>query len=120
MSRDRSSQRNRGNGSKPADKPKGEKPHYVIRYGQLKLSCWRNESDNGVWYSCKLVRIYKDGETWKDSASLNDGDLANAAALLLRANHELQMERGGSEDYSDAPAAGEPKYFEEKDEGVAF
>jgi hypothetical protein len=51
------------------------RPAHEIRFGAVRAAIWRNESQNGVWYSVTLSRLYKDGEQWRDSSSFGRDDL---------------------------------------------
>ena len=66
---------------KPAPKPKGDKPALVVRHGAYKLSAWANQGERGEWFSCKLARVYKVGEEWRQTDSFNDSDLLSVAEL---------------------------------------
>lgn len=51
------------------------RPVHEIRFGAVRAAVWRNESQNGVWYSVTLSRLYKDGDQWRDSTSFGRDDL---------------------------------------------
>ena len=58
------------------------RPFYVVRRGLLKVVVWENQTTNGTMFSTQLIRVYKDGEEWKESHSLNREDLLHAAKML--------------------------------------
>jgi hypothetical protein len=53
-----------------------QKPATEIRLGRIKAVVWANEVEGGgIRHNVQLTRIYKDGETWKDSSSFGRDDL---------------------------------------------
>lgn len=56
-------------------------PVKVFKLGHVKCTLWENDN----WYSIQLVRVYKDGEEYKETSSFNPGDLQNARDVLQRA-----------------------------------
>lgn len=62
------------------------KPVHEIRLGKIKAAIWINETDKGLWYNVTLSRLYKDGETWKNSSSFGRDDLLLASKVLDRAH----------------------------------
>jgi hypothetical protein len=67
-----------------------DKPAKTLRDSYLEAAIWRNESEKGAYYSVTLRRSYKDGDTRKDTTSLNSGDLLAAAHLLTRAHDAIR------------------------------
>lgn len=62
------------------------KPALKLRDGRLKLTVWKNASEEGKsFYSSVLTRSYKEGEEWKESSSLSPEDLLPAARILSEA-----------------------------------
>jgi len=51
------------------------KPIHGIRMGRIKAAIWQNETDNGIRYNVTVGRLYKDGETWKQTESFGRDDL---------------------------------------------
>ncbi|WP_235034191.1 hypothetical protein [Roseiconus lacunae] len=51
------------------------RPVHEIRMGRIKAAIWENETANGPRHNVTVSRIYKDGETWKDSNSFGRNDL---------------------------------------------
>ena len=62
-----------------------QKPVETLSDGALQVSIWKNESENGAFYSAKIVRRYKDGEDWKDANSFSGGDVLKVANLMQKA-----------------------------------
>ena len=69
--------------------PKNEgkaKPVHEVRLGRIKAAIWANETENGVRHNVTISRLYKDGETWKNSSSFGRDDLLLASKVLDRAH----------------------------------
>jgi hypothetical protein len=58
------------------------RPFQVIRRGSLKVVIWENQTTNGPMFSTQLIRVYKDGDDWKETHSLNRDDLLHASKML--------------------------------------
>ncbi len=59
-------------------KPQAEarpKPVHEVRLGRIKAAVWANQTENGLRHNITITRLYKDGDTWKDSASFGREDL---------------------------------------------
>ena len=87
------------NGVKAPDRDaKKERPIFEARYGRLKASVWRHESEKGPWFNVVLGRSYKDeagnGQT---ASSFGVRDLLEVAKLCDTAHswiyRELAKER---------------------------
>lgn len=59
---------------KPAAQP-AKRPVQEFRLGRIKATVWENETKDGIRHNVTLSRIYKDGNTWKDSTSFGRDDL---------------------------------------------
>lgn len=57
------------------------KPVHEVRLGRIKAAIWANEGENGTRYNVTFSRIYKDGDTWKDSTSFGRDDLPLVAKV---------------------------------------
>jgi hypothetical protein len=78
------------------------RPAHTIRYGSLKASIWRQESDKGPWYSTVLTRTYRDDAgNWQSSDSYGRDELLLLAKLANDANSWIWRQRA-----KDAAAAG--------------
>ena len=61
-------------------------PAAKFRVGFINATVWKNNSDGGnSFYTTVLSRSYKDGDDWKQTNNLNQGDLLNGAKVLERA-----------------------------------
>ena len=68
------------------DVPK-QRPAHTIRYGRLKVSIWKQESDKGPWYNAVPSRTYRDqGGNWQSSDSYGRDELLLLAKLANDAN----------------------------------
>jgi hypothetical protein len=55
---------------------RGSKPAHEIKVALIRASIWANQSERGrAWYSVSITRRYRDGDTWKDTASFGRDDL---------------------------------------------
>jgi hypothetical protein len=66
------------------------KPIKKFRVGGVSAAVWKNNDD---FYSVTLQKSYKDeGGEWKNTDSLNHGDLLNAAKALERAESYISSQ----------------------------
>lgn len=69
---------------------KKNKPLETLRRGALKIAIWSNSTDKGIRYSTDgVVRSYPDPNQegqWKETRSLSNGELLQAARLLQLAD----------------------------------
>ena len=52
-----------------------DKPAHEVRLGAVKAAIWKNDTGNGVRFNTTFVRLYKDGEEWKQTESFGRDDL---------------------------------------------
>jgi hypothetical protein len=57
------------------------KPVHEVRIGTIKAAVWKNENDNGRYYSTSLQRSYKDGNEWKNTDYFGRDDLLVVAKV---------------------------------------
>ena len=57
------------------------KPVHEVRLGRIKAAIWRNDTPNGSLYNVTIVRLYKDGNQWKDATSFGRDDLPLVAKV---------------------------------------
>lgn len=50
-------------------------PAHVIRLGYIKASIWRNHTKSGERHSVSIVRLYRNGDVWKESTRFGRDDL---------------------------------------------
>jgi hypothetical protein len=88
-----------------------QQPAHKIRRGVLQVTIWRNTSHNGrAWYSVVPTRGYKQGdETWRETDSLNQGDVQPMRKLLELADtwimHQQQADAKARREQSKKPTA---------------
>ena len=62
-------------------KSESNKPAHEVRLGRIKATIWANETENGTRYNVSIVRIYKDGEDWKEATSFGREELLLVAKV---------------------------------------
>jgi len=67
--------------SKPTESSR--KPAHEIRRGAIKAAIWRNEGENGPFFSFTLGRLYKAGDQWKTTSSFRVQDLPKISTTLV-------------------------------------
>lgn len=77
-----------------------KKPALTLRDGKLKAAIWRNESENGNFYSVTFSRTYKTDEGYADSTSFSGTELLQLARLADKAYEQAAALR--EQDYRDA------------------
>ena len=66
--------------------PLGKAPFFKERLGRVHLAIWVREDKSGtIRFSVKLTRSYKTEKGFRDTSSLDQGDIAPAIALLTQA-----------------------------------
>lgn len=82
------------------------KPVKTLRDGALKATIWKNESENGAFYSVTLARTYKRGDgSYGDSSSFTGADLLKITQLANRAYTLALNARDLGDDYLAGSAA---------------
>ena len=51
------------------------KPIHVIRFGLIKACIWQNQTRQGDRHNVTVVRLYKNGDVWKESTNFGRDDL---------------------------------------------
>ena len=67
---------------------------YEIRRGLIKVRIWQRKSKNGVRYSLAVVRLYRNGDQWKESTRLGRDDIPIVRLVLDEAYCWILMEGG--------------------------
>jgi hypothetical protein len=60
-------------------------PVHEIRYGLIKARIWRKRTRSGLRHSVSVVRLYRDGDVWKESARFGRDDLPLLRLVLDQA-----------------------------------
>src|SRR5207247_10273830 len=58
------------------------KPAHEIRLGLIKATIWHNLTRAGERYNVTLIRLYRNGDTWKESTHFGRDDLLLAGKVL--------------------------------------
>lgn len=70
------------------------RPIHEIRLGCVKAAVWANETQNGIRHNVTVTRIYKDGDTWKDSTTFGRDDLPLVTKVADMAHTWIHLEAG--------------------------
>ena len=62
------------------------KPIHEIRIGLIKARIWRKRTRPDVRHSIAVVRLYRNGDIWKESARFGRDDLPLVRLVLDRAH----------------------------------
>ena len=73
------------------------KPAWEIRRGLIKVRVWQRRSKNGVRYSLSVVRLFRNGDQWKESTRLGRDDIPLVRLVLDEAHRWMLMNEGVSE-----------------------
>ena len=58
------------------------RPIHTIRIGLIKASVWHRDTRAGERHTVSLVRLFRDGDVWKESTRFGRDDLLQAAKVL--------------------------------------
>lgn len=56
-------------------------PVHEIQIGRIRATIWRNQNDGRAWFSVQVVRLYREGDTWKSTSSFSRDDLPVVAKV---------------------------------------
>jgi len=56
-------------------------PVHTIRFGLIKASIWQNHTRAGDRHTVSIVRLYKNGDLWKESTRFGRDDLPLVAKV---------------------------------------
>ena len=73
------------------------KPALEIRRGLIKARIWRRRSKTGTRYSLSVVRLFRNGDEWKESTRLGRDDIPLVRLLLDEAYVWMLTSGGDSE-----------------------
>ena len=57
-------------------------PALELRHGLIKVRIWRRRSKQGNRYSLSVVRLFRNGDHWKESTRLGRDDIPLVRLLL--------------------------------------
>ena len=72
------------------------KPVFEIRRGLIKVRIWQRKTKNGVRFSLTVVRLFRNGDQWKESTRLGRDDIPLVRLLLDKA-HTWILNQGGDQ-----------------------
>jgi len=67
---------------------------HEIRRGLIKVRIWQRRSKNGVRYSLAVVRLYRNGDQWKESTRLGRDDIPIVRLVLDEAYEWILLDGG--------------------------
>jgi hypothetical protein len=73
------------------------KPSLELRRGLIKVRIWRRMSKHGPKYSLSVVRLFRNGDEWKESTRLGRDDIPLVRLLLDEAYVWMLTSGGDSE-----------------------
>ena len=73
------------------------KPVHTIRYGMIKASIWRNQTKSGERHTVSVVRLYRNGDVWKESTRFGRDDLLLVAKVADQAHTWIHREPSDGE-----------------------
>ncbi len=74
-------------------------PVHTIRMGFVKASVWRQDTKYGPRHNVTLVRLFKNGDLWQESARFGRDDLLLAAKVMELAHEWIYFHsQEGEED----------------------
>ena len=72
-------------------------PALELRRGLIKVRVWRRQSKKGTRYSLGVVRLFRNGDQWKESTRLGRDDLPVVRMVLDEAYTWILMDGGQTE-----------------------
>ena len=73
-----------------------KRPVHEVRMGRIRAAIWENSTDKGVRHNVTISRLYKDGDTWKDSTSFGREDLLLVAKVSDAAHSWIYQNGNGN------------------------
>jgi hypothetical protein len=67
-----------------------------IRRGLIKVRIWRRRSKSGVRYSLSVVRLFRNGDQWKESTRLGRDDIPLTRLVLDEAHRWILSDGDGA------------------------
>ena len=62
------------------------KPIHEIRLGLIKARIWRKRTRSGTRHNVSVVRLYRNGDTWKESTRFGRDDVPLVRLVLDQAH----------------------------------
>ncbi|MDE0248090.1 MAG: hypothetical protein OXO56_09215 [Gammaproteobacteria bacterium] len=64
-------------------------PVAEVRIGLVVASIWQNDTDSGTRFNVTFSRLYRDGDSWKNTRSFGRNDLLVLAKVADRAHDRI-------------------------------
>lgn len=61
------------------------RPVYEIRRGLMKVRIWRKRTRSGIRHTVAVTRLFRNGDTWKESGRFGRDDIPLIRLLLDKA-----------------------------------
>lgn len=74
------------------------KPIHTIRYGLIKASIWRNQTKSGERHTVSIVRLYRNGDVWKESTRFGRDDLQLVAKVADHVHTWIYLDTTSDDD----------------------
>ena len=58
------------------------KPVHEVRRGLIKASIWRKQTPSGIRHTITVVRLYRNGDVWKQSTRFGRNDVPVVRLVL--------------------------------------
>ena len=62
------------------------RPLHEIRIGLIKARIWRKRTRSGIRYTVSVVRLYRNGDVWKESTRFGRDDLPLVKLVIEKAH----------------------------------
>lgn len=62
------------------------KPVYQLRHGLLKVRVWRKRTRSGIRHTVSVIRLFRNGDVWKESTRFGREDIPLIRLLLDKAH----------------------------------
>lgn len=73
-----------------------KQPVHVIRFGMIKASIWLNRTRAGERHNVTVMRLFRDGDMWRESTHFGRDDLPLLSKVIDLA-HTWIYQQGSSE-----------------------
>lgn len=71
-------------------------PAHVIRYGLVKACVWKNATRDGPRFAVTVIRLYKNGDQWKESQRFGRDDLLLVSKVTNEAHSWIYQQNADS------------------------
>lgn len=89
-----------------------KQPVHVIRFGMIKASIWHNQTRAGERHNVTVMRLFRDGDTWRESSHFGRDDLPLLSKVVDLA-HTWIYQQGNCDQESVGKEAGHNRRAEE-------